>query len=1277
MYKLRDFVGILLKKLWGFLTAPLEKMRHAEDERRAKVVTAFFLFCIVAIKIDQMVAGNIPRLALWFLLGGYFLARTRWYKIATIILIVILTVPSYLIVAKSPNIEPYEVFAALVWVILPLLLVSLIFSVRTAILIYAANIAAVLAMPFLYSHLSFRDIGEALGFFILTSLVILIVMIEQIKLEDIRQAELRRSQERFYKIFHTSPDAISISELENGRIIEINNSFSSMLGFAPGECIGRTSIELNMYVNDADRFEMDRLLKEHSEINGYEFRLRHKNGAQFIASASFSPIELDGKACLIWMMRDVTMQRQFAERLEILHEIDRALLSASSSREITKKTLARIRQLIPSPRASVTLFDFSTQQAFFLAADLDEGGLIWDTPVTLQEYGEYVIDEIRQNKPFILNDVLTDPRANELDIRLAKKDGIHAWLYLPLLFQGQLIGALNLGRGSGEHFTAEDAATAQDVANQLAISVQQTRLYEALQKELTERIQTEEKLVNSEARLRALVENSPDFILEINRQGEILFINRYQAQFVGRNVRDILPPDQITAALEIIAKAFDTGQPQATELQTITPEGQSSWDSIRIGPVKQGELVTSLTVIMTDVTIQKQSEVALQRSESIYRRAIMSAGAVPYVLDHATHTLTFVGDGILDMTGYTAAEMMSIPRLWNTVVLQNIPTGNLAHLSYEEADRITEEDHSIPWECDFLIRTRDGRLRWIADTSVKSFDEKSEHIVSIGIKQDITERKQAEAALLKSASRLELLHNIDRALLSAQSPAEIARDALTRIRQLIPCQRISITLFDFEKNEAIFLVASYDDAFDPAGQSVITLQAYGQYIIDELLQDKACRVDDVLTDPRCNELDRTLAQDGFRSWLYLPLLSQGQLIGGLNFGRAAGHPFTIEEEAIAHEVANQLAIVLKQNQLYESLQTELTERMRAEARMRAVVENSPDFILEVNRQGEILFINRAPEIYIGRNILEFVPADASAPVLEVMEKAFTTGQPQAIELQTIGLTGETYWDSVRLGPVKDGNLITSLTLILTDIRIQKRAEAERESFIKELEAKNAELERFNYTVSHELKSPIVTIKGFLGSIAKDIHDGKYERAQKDLLRISTAADKMHDTLSGLLELSRIGRIANPPEEVNLVQLAHEALETAHGRIQARNVTVRIAPDLPTISGDRIRLREIYENLIDNAAKYMGDQPAPLIEIGVRNDEHEIVYFVKDNGIGIDKKYHKRIFGLFDKLDATSEGTGIGLALIKRIIETHGGKIWVESEGLGKGSTFCFTIPHKE
>jgi signal transduction histidine kinase len=233
--------------------------------------------------------------------------------------------------------------------------------------------------------------------------------------------------------------------------------------------------------------------------------------------------------------------------------------------------------------------------------------------------------------------------------------------------------------------------------------------------------------------------------------------------------------------------------------------------------------------------------------------------------------------------------------------------------------------------------------------------------------------------------------------------------------------------------------------------------------------------------------------------------------------------------------------------------------------------------------------------------------------------------------------------------------------------------AERKKLIQQLEASNAELERFTYTVSHDLRNPLVTIKGFLGMLERDLRENRQEHIASDFQRISNAADKMQALLVDLLELSRIGRIINLPSEVNLTQLAIEAVDTLDGRIRSKNISVSVSLDLPTVSGDRIRLREVFENLIDNAAKYMGAQEDPLIEIGCR-EEGEKVIFVKDNGMGIEDAYRTRIFGLFEKLNPTSEGTGIGLALIKRIIEVHGGRIWVESAGPGRGSTFCFTIP---
>ncbi|NTW12047.1 MAG: GAF domain-containing protein [Anaerolineales bacterium] len=239
---------------------------------------------------------------------------------------------------------------------------------------------------------------------------------------------------------------------------------------------------------------------------------------------------------------------------------------------------------------------------------------------------------------------------------------------------------------------------------------------------------------------------------------------------------------------------------------------------------------------------------------------------------------------------------------------------------------------------------------------------------------------------------------------------------------------------------------------------------------------------------------------------------------------------------------------------------------------------------------------------------------------------------------------------------------------------RRRIETVMEKLIASLEDKNAELERFTYTVSHDLKSPLVTINGFLGYLEKDMAAGDMERYKQDSQRIQEAVNKMYMLLSDLLELSRIGRMMNAPETIPFAELMRDAKEAVHGRLEARGVTVTLQPNLPSVYGDRQRLTEVLQNLIDNAAKYMGSQPEPGIEIGQRGeDDGKPVFFVKDNGMGIAPEYHERVFGLFNKLDAKSEGTGVGLALVKRIIEIHGCRIWVESES-GQGSTFYFTLP---
>ena len=190
---------------------------------------------------------------------------------------------------------------------------------------------------------------------------------------------------------------------------------------------------------------------------------------------------------------------------------------------------------------------------------------------------------------------------------------------------------------------------------------------------------------------------------------------------------------------------------------------------------------------------------------------------------------------------------------------------------------------------------------------------------------------------------------------------------------------------------------------------------------------------------------------------------------------------------------------------------------------------------------------------------------------------------------------------------------------------------------------------------------------------QDLLKGNYQRMAGDLKRVSDAADKMNDLLRDLLELSTIGRIVNAPEAVDMNLLVAEVLAQLAGTLKNHNLTVVVQPGLPTQLCDRRRMVEVVQNLLENAINYIGDQAAPQIQFGMREEAGESIFFVQDNGIGIDEKYHNVIFGLFNKLDAESTGTGIGLAIVKRIVEVHGGRVWVESEGEGKGSRFCFTI----
>jgi PAS domain S-box-containing protein len=298
---------------------------------------------------------------------------------------------------------------------------------------------------------------------------------------------------------------------------------------------------------------------------------------------------------------------------------------------------------------------------------------------------------------------------------------------------------------------------------------------------------------------------------------------------------------------------------------------------------------------------------------------------------------------------------------------------------------------------------------------------------------------------------------------------------------------------------------------------------------------------------------------------------------------------------------------------------------------------------------------------------------------QAVESALESGSRRyTVQHRVIDHEGVVRWLEAYGRVIRDGRgrAVRTRGAIL-DVTDRQRIEGQREELIRELEAKNDELERFTYTVSHDLKSPIITIKGFLGLISKDLADGQTERLREDVARMSSAADGMQRLLHELLRLSRIGRVVSPSERVPFGDVAREAAAIVRARLEERGVRLEIDDDLPVVHGDRVRLVEVVQNLLENAAKFLGDPPSPVVRVGARPGEHGAppVLFVQDHGIGIDPRFHEKVFGLFEKLDPRAEGSGVGLALVRRIVEVHGGRVWIESGGRGQGTTVCFTLPH--
>jgi len=348
----------------------------------------------------------------------------------------------------------------------------------------------------------------------------------------------------------------------------------------------------------------------------------------------------------------------------------------------------------------------------------------------------------------------------------------------------------------------------------------------------------------------------------------------------------------------------------------------------------------------------------------------------------------------------------------------------------------------------------------------------------------------------------------------------------------------------------------------------------------------------------------------------------------------------------------------------------------------SILDQTSDAIIITDLEGTIVYWNRQAEKLIkmrkeealGKSIFEvFIPQVDTSIGLEIVESFNKNGEWLG-ELPIQSIDGQSYVVSVTstLLKNKEGEPIGIIGLG-RDITQRKAIEHDLNKKAEALRRSNEELRRFAYIASHDLQEPLRTISSFVGLLERKAA-GKLDEKEKSYLRsIVEGSERMRNLINDLLEYSRVETREKDFAKVDMNEVVNKTLLSLESSIHKSHAEVNVG-ELPTIDGDHTQMVQLMQNIIGNAIKFHADEP-PRVEVSAIGYGNEFVFSVKDNGIGIDAAQQDRIFQMFQRLHTTDEyeGTGIGLAISRKIVERHGGRIWFESEP-GKGTTFFFTIP---
>lgn len=374
--------------------------------------------------------------------------------------------------------------------------------------------------------------------------------------------------------------------------------------------------------------------------------------------------------------------------------------------------------------------------------------------------------------------------------------------------------------------------------------------------------------------------------------------------------------------------------------------------------------------------------------------------------------------------------------------------------------------------------------------------------------------------------------------------------------------------------------------------------------------------------------------------------------------------------------------------------TDITERKKAEdtlqeseEKYRRIVEHTTNVIMVTKPDGIISYLSPSstdifgyePEELVGTNPNIFYPDDTKK-VMNGFNRALKGEKGSNLEYRIVTKQGQTKWISHSWSPVLIGNNLHSVISVIEDIDQRKMNEENIQQLNNnllnhsiELAAANKELEAFSYSVSHDLRAPLRSIDGFSQALLEDYSNVLDEQGADYIRRVRNATQKMGQLIDDMLRLSRLTRAELFYEKIDFSGLAQEIIEKLQNTDQSRKVRIKIQEGM-FVKGDKKLLEVLLDNLLGNAWKFTSKTKHSTIDVGETTKDKETVYYVRDNGAGFDMEYSDKLFVPFQRLHSTDEfsGTGIGLAIVSRIVHRHGGKIWAEGK-VGKGATFYFTF----